>query len=96
MHLAAIVFGAYFVIGFIVACAITLTDAAKNRISGIGLLGGIATLHSVGFLIFVCLWPLWLGILWLGVKEENQEKPEIKGIVESHSRIPAKNDENEA
>lgn len=64
MSLPIIIAAVYLAVGLEVAVAISFNDAAKKRISAVGLLGDLAELHSVALLLFFLFWPLWLAI-WL-------------------------------
>jgi hypothetical protein len=63
MSTPAILFTLYLAAGLIVATVIMVTDIAKKRISAIGVLGDLATLHAGAFLLFLSLWPIWLIII---------------------------------
>jgi hypothetical protein len=64
----------YLVIGIIVTLAITLLKAAKERTTGIRFIGDIASLHVVGFMLFLVLWPLWLALFWLSFDEPKDKE----------------------
>lgn len=69
---------AYLGVGLLVAFWIWASDLHKRKTSGIGFLGDLSTLTAFSFLVFVALWPVWLGILYLGSKEDESPSDDPK------------------
>lgn len=75
MNIGAVLFGAYLAIGLVVAGVILTTAGSKAKArSAIEVLGDLATLHSVAFMIFAGLWPLWLVVMWKAKPAESANR----------------------
>ncbi len=75
MNIGAVLFGAYLAIGLVVAGVILTTAGSKAKArSAIEVLGDLATLHSVAFMIFAGLWPLWLVVSWKAKPSESANR----------------------
>ena len=76
MNIGAVLFGAYLAIGLVVAGVILTTAGSKAKArSAIEVLGDLATLHSVAFMIFFAgLWPLWLVFSWKAKPSESANR----------------------
>lgn len=72
MSLPTIIAVLYLAMGLVVAIVISFNDAAKKRISVVGLLGDLSHLHPVALLLFILLWPLWLAI-WIFADDDNPQ-----------------------